>query len=55
MNVGILIGDFEPLHLGHLQDINQAAALVEHLHIIITEKDKQHPRFAAILQDKACQ
>ena len=53
MNVGILIGDFEPLHLGHLQDINQAAALVEHLHIIITEKDKQHPRFAATLQDKA--
>lgn len=53
MTVGILIGHFEPLHSGHLQDINQAVALVEHLHIVITPRSTPHPKFAATLQDKA--
>lgn len=53
MTIGVMIGHFEPLHLGHLQDINHAAALVSHLHIVITPRATPHPRFAATLQDKA--
>lgn len=32
----ILIGDFAPLHLGHLADINTAIGMAQTLHIIIT-------------------
>ncbi|OOS07125.1 multifunctional transcriptional regulator/nicotinamide-nucleotide adenylyltransferase/ribosylnicotinamide kinase NadR [Moraxella cuniculi] len=32
----LLIGDFAPLHLGHMQDINHAAQMATTLHIIIT-------------------
>lgn len=32
----LLIGDFAPLHLGHLVDINHAAGIADTLHIVIT-------------------
>ena len=32
----LLIGDFAPLHLGHLADINHAAGIADTLHIVIT-------------------
>ncbi len=32
----LLIGDFAPLHLGHLADINDASKLANTLHIVIT-------------------
>lgn len=50
-NIGLLIGHFEPLHLGHLADINTAAGLCNTLHIIITPKSG-NARFKPTLQDK---
>lgn len=53
MTAGILMGQFEPLHFGHLQDINQAVAKVDTLHIIITSSDDANPKFQANLTTKA--
>lgn len=52
MHTGILIGHFEPLHLGHLQDINHASGLVDALHIVVMPK-KGSRSFCPTLQDKA--
>lgn len=52
MNTGILIGHFEPLHLGHLADINHASGQVDTLHIVVLPKDGNSP-FKPTLQDKA--
>lgn len=52
MHTGMLIGHFEPLHLGHLQDINHASGLVETLHIVVLPKEGSSP-FCPTLQDKA--
>lgn len=52
-SIGLLIGHFEPLHLGHLRDINTAAGLCGTLHIIITPSTKANARFTPTLQDKA--
>lgn len=35
--IGLLIGSFAVLHLGHLADINQALGVVDVLHVIITD------------------
>lgn len=55
--LGLLIGNFAPLHLGHLQDINHAAGQCERLHIVImpnAASDKHaHPTLKSpTLQDK---
>lgn len=39
MKTGILIGYFEPLHLGHLADINHATGQTDTLHVVILPKD----------------
>lgn len=52
MNTGILIGHFEPLHLGHLADINHASGKVDALHIVVLPKDGDS-LFKPTLQDKA--
>lgn len=51
-STGLLIGHFEPLHLGHLRDINTAAGQCDTLHIIITPK-LGNSRFRPTMQDKA--
>lgn len=51
MTAGLLIGHFEPLHLGHLQDINEAAGQCQRLHIIITPRAGDS-RFRPTMQDK---
>lgn len=48
---GVLIGQFSVLHLGHLADINQAAGMVDVLHIIITNHTSLSPK-KPTLQDK---
>lgn len=56
MKQGILIGYFEPLHLGHLQDINTAVGLVDILHIIVMPRQYRVHKdnsFSPTLQDKA--
>lgn len=52
MSIGLLVGQFEPLHLGHLQDINVAAGRCDTLHIIITPSEHQN-KTKRTLQDKA--
>ena len=51
--VGLMIGDFEPLHLGHMRHILAAAGKVQDLHVVITPATMPHPDFAITLQDKA--
>ncbi len=50
---GLMIGHFEPLHLGHIRSILHASSLVEVLHIVITQHPNPNPRFPVTLQDKA--
>lgn len=50
---GLMIGHFEPLHLGHIRSILHASGLVEVLHIIITRHPNPNPNFPVTLQDKA--
>ena len=50
---GVLISDFEPLHLGHLRHIMVAAGQVKTLHVIITPSSRPHADFLITLQDKA--
>lgn len=52
MKTGILIGYFEPLHLGHLADINHATGQTDTLHVVILPKDGDS-LFKPTLQDKA--
>lgn len=50
---GIMIGHFEPLHLGQLRSILYAAGMAQQLHVVITPHPAQNPRFPVTLQDKA--
>lgn len=50
---GIMIGHFEPLHLGHMRSILFASDLVDTLHIVITSHPDPNPRFPVTLEDKA--
>lgn len=50
---GLMIGHFEPLHLGHIRSILHASSLVEVLHIVITQHPNPNPKFPVTLQDKA--
>lgn len=50
---GLMIGHFEPLHLGQMRSILAASGQVQTLHIVITPHPKPHPDFNITLQDKA--
>ncbi len=50
---GVMIGHFEPLHLGQMRSILEAAGQAKQLHIIITLHPAPHPDFDITLQDKA--
>lgn len=50
---GLIIGHFEPLHLGHIRSILQASGMVEVLHIVITHHPSPNPKFPVTLHDKA--
>lgn len=50
---GLLIGYFEPLHLGHLMDINAAAGQTDMLHVVVLPKNDTNQKFCPTLQDKA--
>lgn len=51
--VGILIGHFEPLHLGHMRAILHACGQVETLYVFITPHPQPNPHFTINLKDKA--
>ena len=50
---GLMIGHFEPLHLGQMRSILAAAGKVQILHIVIATHPSPHPDFNITLQDKA--
>ena len=50
---GLMIGHFEPLHLGQIRSILAASGQAKDLHIIITKHPTPHPDFAITLKDKA--
>ena len=50
---GLMIGYFEPLHLGQMRSILAAAGQAKSLHIVITTHPSPHPDFNITLQDKA--
>ena len=50
---GLMIGHFEPLHLGQMRSILAAAGQAKTLHIIIMAHPAPHPDFDITLQDKA--
>lgn len=50
---GVMIGHFEPLHLGHMRSILHAAGQVSTLHVIITTHPSPNPNYKVTLQDKA--
>ncbi len=50
---GLIIGHFEPLHLGQMRSILAAAGQAKTLHIVITAHPSPHPDFNITLQDKA--
>ena len=50
---GVMIGHFEPLHLGQMRSILHASGQVQTLHIIITAHPCPHPNYQVSLQDKA--
>ncbi|WP_435979125.1 multifunctional transcriptional regulator/nicotinamide-nucleotide adenylyltransferase/ribosylnicotinamide kinase NadR [Psychrobacter sp. DM4] len=52
-DAGLMIGHFEPLHLGQMRSILDVAGQAETLHIVITKHPSPHPDFAISLQDKA--
>lgn len=52
-DTGIMIGHFEPLHLGQMRSVLAAAGQVKSLHIVITRHPSPHPDFHITLQDKA--
>ena len=52
-DTGVMIGHFEPLHLGHMRSILNAAGQAKTLHIVITAHPFAHPDFPVTLQDKA--
>ena len=50
---GLMIGHFEPLHLGQMRSILDAAGQAKNLHIVIMTHPSPHPNFNITLQDKA--
>ena len=50
---GLMIGHFEPLHLGQMRSILAAAGQAKSLHIVIMTHPSPHPDFTITLQDKA--
>ena len=52
-DTGLMIGHFEPLHLGQMRSILNAAGQAKTLHIVITAHPSPHPDFTITLQDKA--
>ena len=52
-DTGMIIGHFEPLHLGQMRSILAAAGQAKNLHIVITTHPAPHPDFDITLQDKA--
>lgn len=50
---GLMIGHFEPLHLGQMRHILDASGKAKTLHIVITVHPSPHPDFTMTLQDKA--
>ncbi|MCD1279757.1 multifunctional transcriptional regulator/nicotinamide-nucleotide adenylyltransferase/ribosylnicotinamide kinase NadR [Psychrobacter sp. CCUG 69069] len=52
-DTGLMIGHFEPLHLGQMRSILYAAGQAKKLHIVIMAHPSPHPDFAITLQDKA--
>lgn len=50
---GLMIGHFEPLHLGHVSSILHASGQVTDLHIVITPHPQPNPNFSISLKDKA--
>lgn len=52
-NTGLMIGHFEPLHLGQMRSILDAAGQAKNLHIVIMAHPSPHPDFTITLQDKA--
>ncbi|ALF59384.1 multifunctional transcriptional regulator/nicotinamide-nucleotide adenylyltransferase/ribosylnicotinamide kinase NadR [Psychrobacter urativorans] len=52
-DTGMMIGHFEPLHLGQMRSILAAAGQAKSLHIVITTHPSPHPDFDITLQDKA--
>lgn len=50
---GLMIGYFEPLHLGHIRSILYSSGIVGELHLVITHHPNPNPRFPVTLQDKA--
>ena len=50
---GLMIGHFEPLHLGQMRSILAASGKVKKLHIIITKPPSSDPDFVTTLEDKA--
>ncbi|MGP4714944.1 MULTISPECIES: multifunctional transcriptional regulator/nicotinamide-nucleotide adenylyltransferase/ribosylnicotinamide kinase NadR [unclassified Psychrobacter] len=52
-DTGLMIGHFEPLHLGQMRSILDAAGQAKTLHIVITKHPSPHPDFAISLKDKA--
>ncbi len=53
IDTGLMIGHFEPLHLGQMRSILAAAGQAKSLHIVIIEHPSPHPDFDISLQDKA--
>lgn len=52
-DVGIIIGHFEPLHLGHVRTILHASGQVKDLYVFITPHPAPNPNFTIDLKDKA--
>lgn len=52
-DTGMIIGHFEPLHLGQMRSILAAAGQAKNLHIVIATHPAPHPDFDITLQDKA--
>lgn len=50
---GIMIGHFQPLHLGQMRSILHASGQVQTLHIIVTAHPNPNPHYPVTLQDKA--
>ncbi len=50
---GLMIGHFEPLHLGQMRSILDAAGQAKNLYIVIMTHPSPHPDFKITLQDKA--
>lgn len=52
-SMGIMIGHFEPLHLGHIRSVLHACGQVQQLMVFITPHPHPNPHFNIDLKDKA--